>query len=111
MKIKALRNERYNAEDVDDAAKVATALGTSQRAVQTLQRQNPLPTYLYDVACGTAGAVIRIRHNLGRSAKWEVIDWKRTTPGGTHGLERVSDDRTTLTLASYVAGTASLKVY
>ena len=65
-----------------------------------------------DVACGTAGATVVLRHGLGRRARWRVVDWARTTPGGTHGLERsaAGNDDNTLTLASYVAGVATIEV-
>ncbi|MBP9106039.1 MAG: hypothetical protein KBF56_04740 [Gemmatimonadaceae bacterium] len=65
-----------------------------------------------DIACGTAGATVVLRHGLGRRARWRVVDWTRTTPGGTHGLERsaTGNDENTLTLASYVAGTATIEV-
>lgn len=71
-----------------------------------------------DVTCGTAGALVVLEHRLGRRARWRVVDWARTTPGGSHGLERAAsglagatNDDNTLTLVSYVAGTASIEVW
>lgn len=66
-----------------------------------------------DQTCGTAGATLVLRHGLGRRARWRVVDWARTTPGGNHGLERSAtgtNDENTLTLASYVAGVATIEV-
>lgn len=110
-RIQPVRMDRPGATDVATPIQVASAVQLTQRAVKDVQRQNPLPTFFPDLACGSGGATLRLRHGFGRRARWEVVDWKRTTPGGTHGLERVSDDGNLLILASYVAGVATLKVY
>lgn len=107
-----LRRERFAASDLATPGDVQSALVRTQQAAELAIRSlSTAEVIADDLACGTAGAQIRIRHGLNRRVRWEVIDWKRTTPGGTHGLERVSDDGTTLTLASYVAGLASVRVY
>lgn len=68
-----------------------------------------------DVACPAGGSPVVLRHGLGRRARWRVVDWTRTIPGGTHGLERgistsYTNDETTLTLLSFVQGTATIEV-
>lgn len=107
-----LRKERFAATDLATADDVQIAMSRTQQATEAAVRAlSTVEVIADDLACGTAGAQVRIRHAFGRRARWEVIDWARTTPGGNHGLERVSDDGTTLTLASYVAGTATVRVF
>jgi hypothetical protein len=71
---------------------------------------------IFEVEAPSGGATIRLEHRLGRVARWAVVDWARTAPGGTHGLERSAvatdtNDENTLTLRSYVAGQASIEVW
>ncbi len=71
---------------------------------------------LFEVDTPAGGGAIVIEHRLGRVARWAVVDWVRTVPGGTHGLERsvvagALNDENTLTLRSYVAGVATIEVW
>ena len=104
-----LRKEVFNGPPTpDQMTRLQAAIAEATEATRR-NRGNTKVTF-EAVACGTAGATITLRHNLGRVPRWRVVDWARTTPGGTHGLERSSSDETTLVLASYVAGTATIEV-
>lgn len=97
----------------DDAQTRAEQLGRMQVALQAaasgVGRRGT--TRIFEVAVGSGGAEVRLEHRLGRVVRWSVVDWQRTTPGGYHGLERLSSDENMLVLRSYVAGTASIEVW
>lgn len=103
--------EVFSAGDTDQTR--AEQLGRMQVALQAaasgLGRRGE--TRVFEVTVGTGGAETRLEHRLGRVARWAVVDWQRTAPGGSHGLERLSSDENTLVLRSYVAGTASIEVW
>lgn len=95
-------------------SRVQVTVGEATTAARA-NRHNQAVTF-ERVPCGTAGAKVVLAHRLGRSARWSVVDWQRTAAGGTHGLERSAvatdvNDANTLTLVSYVAGTASIEVW
>lgn len=108
----AARKPEVYATD-DDAKTRAEQLGRLQRytleALAGIGRR--AETRVFEVAVGTGGAEVRLEHRLGRVVRWSVVDWKRTVPGGSHELERLSSDENTLVLRSYVAGTASIEVW
>lgn len=109
-----LRSEAFTADDSPQAR--AEQLGRMQRAVveaTEAARGRRVRSKVFEVTTGTAGAALTIEHRLGRVARWAVVDWARTTPGGTHGLERstTGNDANTLRLVSYVAGTATIEVW
>lgn len=114
-----IRPERFAADDEPQArAEQLTRLQASVvEATEATRRTRQTTSLVFEgMACGTAGANLVLRHDLGRVARWAVVDWTRTTPGGTHGLERSAvaadtNDENTLTLRSYVAGTASIEVW
>lgn len=105
------RARRYDASDLDTAEKVASAFLDRDTNEREAQRSAVVETYFTDLKVGNSGAKVMLRHSLGRRARWEVVDWKRTTSGGWHGLERFSDDGNTLTLASYIDGVATVRVF
>ena len=115
--VEPLRPEAFTSADEPLAR--AEQLGRLQRAVSEaveVARGRRGRSRLYEVTTGTGGAALVIEHRLGRVARWAVVDWARTTPGGTHGLERsvvsgAANDANTLTLRSYVAGTATIEVW
>jgi hypothetical protein len=106
----------------DDAAKLrAEQLSRLQTSVvesttaARANRHNQAITF-ERVPCGSSGTKVVLAHRLNRPARWAVVDWQRGTPGGTHGLEKSAiasdvNDNNTLTLVSYVAGTASIEVW
>jgi hypothetical protein len=103
--------EVFAAGDTDQtrAEQLGRMQATLQAAASGVGRRGE--TRIFEVATGTGGAELRLEHRLGRVARWSVVDWRRTTPGGYHGLERLSSDENTLVLRSYVAGTASIEVW
>ena len=112
----AVRRQRVQPSDVDDPSKVAdqlTKLQDNQTEVNRALAASPLlgPKIFHDVACGTSGATaLQVAHGYGRPARWYVVRWARTTPGGSHGLEGLTNDDKTLVLRSYVAGVATVMV-
>ena len=70
-----------------------------------------------DVPCGAGGAKVYIRHNLGRLVRWRGVDWAGN--GVVDGAKLVCDrldttpetNASTLALRSYVAGTATIRIY
>lgn len=113
----SVRKHRFQPSDVDAPAKVAdqlTKLLESQDLVNRALAADPQigPRLFLDVACGTGGATaITVATDMGRPAFWHVVRWRRTTPGGTHGLEELTNDGVTLSLRSYVAGVATILVF
>lgn len=108
----AVRKPEVYAADDDEKTR-AEQLGRLQRytleALAGIGRRSN--TRVFEVTVGTGGAEVKLEHQLGRVVRWSVVDWQRTTPGGSHGLERLSSDENTLVLRSYVAGTASIEVW
>jgi hypothetical protein len=112
-----IREERFAAED-NPATRAEQLTRLQQNVIEatraTRRTRQTTGVVFEDVSVGTGGATVRLRHGLGRTARWAVVEWRRTTPGGTHGLERstsTENDRDTLVLASYVAGTATIEVW
>lgn len=110
--------ERFS-KDADPAtlAEQLTRLqsATVEATEATRRNRSNSKVVFEDVACGAGGATVVLRHGLGRRARWRVVDWTRTTPGGSHGLERGistanTNDENTLTLLSFVQGTATIEV-
>ena len=115
--VEPLRPEAFTLADSPTLR--AEQLGRMQRAVSEaveVARGRRGRSKLYEATCGTGGAALVIEHRLGRVARWAVVDWARTTPGGTQGLERSAvagalNDGNTPTLRSYVAGVATIEVW
>lgn len=115
--IEAVRPEQFGASDSPETR--AEQLGRLQRLVHEAtkgSRGRRTDSRLFELVVGTGGASVAIEHRLGRVARWAVVDWARATPGGTHGLERSAlaadtNDANTLTLRSYVAGSATVEVW
>lgn len=109
-----LRREQVAGSSVERLAEQVQAIQVATAdATEPARRDRRTQARTYEaVACGSGGALVRISHGLGREVRWAVVDWRRTTPGGWHGLERASQtDENTLVLASYVAGTATIEVW
>lgn len=111
-----VREERFAATDAPETR--AEQLTRLQRSVvestEATRRTRQTSSVVFEaISCGTGGVSIPLRHDLNRIARWAVVDWRRTTPGGTHGIERHADgnDENTLVLRSYVAGIASIEVW
>lgn len=107
----ALRARRYEPTDVSTPESVAAAFLDRDQNERAQEQARTKELFFTDLKCGPFGAQIKLRHNFGRRARWQVVDWKRDTAGGTNGLERFTDDGTTLTLLSYVAGVATLRLF
>lgn len=113
-----VRAERFTADtSPEQLARQLNALqeATVEAAEAARRNRGNTKVTFEDVACPAGGATVVLRHGLGRRARWRVVDWTRTIPGGTHGLERGistanTNDENTLTLLSFVAGTATIEV-
>jgi hypothetical protein len=94
------------AEDVKDPEKLARAMQDLRAAVGNTVDERTME--IEDVAVSTAGALVSFRHNFGGRVRWSVVDWEGAAG---HGLARdASTDDNTLVLASYVAGTATIRI-
>ena len=113
-----IKTERFGAQDGPDArAEQMTRMQASVTAVTESQRRDRGQGKLVfeDLTTGTLGSPLVIQHNLGRKARWRVVDWYRTSPGGGFNLERSrassdTNDENTLTLLSYTAGVVTIEV-
>ena len=88
-----------------------TEATTSARA----NRHNQALTF-ERVPCVAGGAIITLAHRLGRPARWAVVDWTPAASGNLWNITRdavdaKANDVNTLTLRSYVAGSASIEVW
>jgi hypothetical protein len=110
--------ERFTADiSPEQLARQLTALqaATVEATEATRRNRGNTKVTFEDVACPAGGATVVLRHGLGRRARWRVVDWMRPIPGGSHGLERSkssndTNDENTLTLLSFIAGTATIEV-
>lgn len=111
------RRQRVQPGDIADPAKLSAELSRILDAQDEVNRAlcaDPTigPRVFLDVACGMAGATaLTVATGYGRPAYWHVVRWARTTAGGTHGLEELTNDGTTLAIRSYVPGTATILVF
>jgi hypothetical protein len=99
-----------SSQDVQDPEQLARLI---QEQRQTLHGLPPgrREIIFEDVATGTAGALLSLPHGIGGRVLWSVVDWASTAGGAAPILEK--DDTTsndTLVLASYVAGTATIRI-
>lgn len=110
-----VRAERFSAdtqpEQLVKQLSSLQAMAIEATEASRRNRSNAKRTF-EDIACGTAGATVVLQHNLGQRARWRVVDWRSTLGGGGVALERAltGNDDNTLTLQSYVAGTATIEV-
>lgn len=113
-----VRTEKFS-RDADPAtlAEQLTRLqaATVEATEATRRNRGNTKVVFEDIACPAGGATVVLRHGLGRRARWRVVDWMRPIPGGSHGLERSkssndTNDENTLTLLSFIAGTATIEV-
>lgn len=96
--------------DVQDPEKLARALQDARKELDALDRPRREMVY-EDVATGAAGALLKLPHNFGARVRWHVVDWASTAGGAAPVLEKsTTTDDDTLVLASYVAGTASIRI-
>lgn len=107
--LKQIPDRTTTAEDVKDPEKLArtvqelraSALGEAERKELTF----------HDVSVSTAGALVKLPHNFGGRVHWSLVDWASTVGGAAPILEKsTTTDDNTLVLASYVAGTASIRI-
>lgn len=88
---------------------VAKAVATVQNAIEE-QKSNFRPAIEFqDLVFSSGGATTAIAHNFGGRVRWWVVDWVGAMVGPS--LVRHADsDANRLVLASYVAGTGSIRV-
>jgi hypothetical protein len=97
--------------DAQNAVKLARVLLRILKDVATLKRRWwPDRIDFEDFPVSTAGATVTLNHGLGGRVRWWLVDWESS---GTTApiLKRTSaTTNDSLVLASYVAGTATIRV-
>ncbi len=108
---KAGPDEVVSAEDVQDPVKLSKLL-TKVLAAQAKQRRDWVPRSLdfEDLTCDGAGGVLTLQHNLGGRVRWWVVDWESVGAVTPILIAAPGTDESTLTLASYSAGIATIRV-
>lgn len=119
---RGIQVERFTPEHVQNPMILAAALNRLHQAhaaasLNARADESSKVMRFLGLAVGSAGAKLRIRHNLGKRVQWRPIGWYGK--GVVNGHSLVSDeadaapetDINTLVLRSYVAGTVDLEVF
>lgn len=105
-------DEVVTEQDVQEPAKLARVLGRVLAEVAALKRRfAPRAIDFEDVAVSTAGATVSLEHGMSGRVRWYLVGWQSS--GTTAPILKESTTLTTsstLVLASYVAGTATIRV-
>lgn len=98
-------------ENVQNAPALARMIATLFRSVAQLRaRWYPRRIDFEDIPVGSIGALVQpLEHGFKGRVRWWVVGWQ-TTSGSGHSLREFSTTDTTLTLMSYVAGSACIRV-
>ncbi len=109
-----LHTEKFTAEIVSDPVLLAAALTRNAKAVDDgtkAARAHPesQAQYFEGFVCPGGGASVTLKHGLGHAVQWSVTDWSGAAD--THNLVRTATDANSITWASKVAGTATMKVW
>ena len=96
-------------EDVSEPSKLAELFRDAFRKIAELEAKSAPEGTEFEVVVSTAGATVTLQHDFDSAVRWYVVDWK----GGSAGPSLVRTTASTtknLVLASYVAGTAIVRV-
>jgi hypothetical protein len=104
-------DERTTASDVQDPEKLARLVQDLRKRVTILERRHaPRWRDFEDVTVSTAGATVQLEHRFGTRVRFHVVDWTSATGAPDLRKDTTNTDADTLVLASYVAGTATVRV-
>ena len=104
-------DERVTEDDVKDAGKLARLLLRMLKDVGVLKRRFwPRRIDFEDQAVSTAGALVTLTHGFGGRVRWYLVDWESSGTSAPVLKRDSATDNNSLVLASYVAGTATIRV-
>lgn len=108
---RAQPDEVVTEADVQEPPKLARLLARLLKDTTALKRAfAPRRIDFEDVAVSTAGATVSLQHNFAGRVRWYLVGWSSTGTQAPILKEAAATTASTLVLASYVAGTATLRV-
>lgn len=115
----SLERLRVTGDTVQDPEELARILTTLVKVLEasTYQSRGEVYVEFEDVAVSTAGAEVTLRHALGKRPRWSIVRWSSSGSSAPVLKESLNSDGSPksdtnqLVLASYVAGTATVRVF
>lgn len=107
----AAPDEVVTEKDVQEPPKLSRMLLRLLKDVASLKRLwTPSRIDFEDQAVSTAGAVVTLNHGFGGRVRWWIVDWQATGTAAPVLKRTTATTNDALVLASYVAGTATIRV-
>lgn len=98
-------------EFLAEPANLARALNDHEGSIAALQRRRSATfTDFEDIPLGTLGETVALNHGYGSRVRWWLVDWESAGTTAPIVKRDSTTDESTLVLASYVAGTATIRV-